>query len=416
MSARKARKVIGFADGKATLADDNGHVLTVKVESLVKVDLMALAKFLGIEFVGRPPMAFSPDHIREVIAKGEKKCIYGTFGAARSAVTTPTATVATRSGSLDAALAGLVERMVRETVAATPSPVDMVAVDGSIAKAIDGFRHEVTAMVDDMRPKVTHVTVAPRTEPVVLNGIQHREFGRVLQAVTRGVPMWLVGPAGSGKTTIAERVAEALGLQFRAVNCTSTMTEYALKGYMDAQGRYVQTDFRDMFANGGLFVLDEIDNANPNVLGALNSALANGYMAFADGLVKRHADFRVVACANTYGAGATAEYVGRNPIDAATVNRFVRWEIGYDDAVERDMLDGVGLDATLASVWLKAIVKSRENVAKYGLKVIVSPRATKYGAEVMLGGWSMEQAYEGTVLAGLKADQRAKVSEGVALV
>lgn len=271
-------------------------------------------------------------------------------------------------------------------------------------------------MVDDMRPKVTHVTVAPRTEPVVLNGIQHREFGRVLQAVTRGVPMWLVGPAGSGKTTIAERVAEALGLQFRAVNCTSTMTEYALKGYMDAQGRYVQTDFRDMFANGGLFVLDEIDNANPNVLGALNSALANGYMAFADGLVKRHPDFRVVACANTYGAGATAEYVGRNPIDAATVNRFVRWEIGYDDAVERDMLDGVGLDATLASVWLKAIVKSRENVAKYGLKVIVSPRATKYGAEVMLGGWSMEQAYEGTVLAGLKADQRAKVSEGVALV
>jgi hypothetical protein len=46
---------------------------------------------------------------------------------------------------------------------------------------------------------------------------------------------------------------------------------------------------------------------NPNILGILNSALSNGYMAFPDKQVARHKDFVAIATANTFGAGATMQ-------------------------------------------------------------------------------------------------------------
>ena len=66
----------------------------------------------------------------------------------------------------------------------------------------------------------------------------------------------------------------------------------------------------------------------------LNSALANGSCAFADGMVKRHEDFILIATANTFGNGANAQYVGRNQLDSATLDRFVTIEWGYDEELE----------------------------------------------------------------------------------
>jgi cobaltochelatase CobS len=225
-----------------------------------------------------------------------------------------------------------------------------------------------------------------------------------------------VGPAGTGKSTIGEQVAEALSLPFSAVNCTSTMTETALKGYNDANGNYVATEFRRIFEGGGVFVFDEVDNANPNVLGALNSALANGFMAFADRRVQKHADFVAIATGNTFGAGATMEYVGRNPIDGATIDRFAQLEVPIDEKVEDAMLASVGLDGAVAKQWVTAVRQARQNVADSGLKVIVSPRATLNGAKLLRSGaFSMQEVFTATVTKGAKPDQVSKISAGINL-
>src|SRR5699024_2303605 len=84
-------------------------------------------------------------------------------------------------------------------------------------------------------------------------------------------------------------------------------------------------------------LLDEIDAGNPNVLAALNSALANNYCAFPDGMVKRHDNFRVIAAANTFGSGANIVYAGRNPIDGATKDRFVFIDFDIDENMERQI-------------------------------------------------------------------------------
>lgn len=71
----------------------------------------------------------------------------------------------------------------------------------------------------------------------------------------------MVGPAGSGKTTIASQVAQALGLDFYCYGAISQAFEFL--GYYDANGKYVETDFYRAFKHGGLVLMDEMDASTP---------------------------------------------------------------------------------------------------------------------------------------------------------
>ncbi len=42
----------------------------------------------------------------------------------------------------------------------------------------------------------------------------------------------------------------------------------------------------------------------------------------------------IIAAANTWGMGATSEYVGRMRLDGATLDRFVPLYWGYDESLE----------------------------------------------------------------------------------
>jgi cobaltochelatase CobS len=204
-------------------------------------------------------------------------------------------------------------------------------------------------------------------------------------------------------------------LPFHAENLTAATTEYTLKGYRDGASNYVATPLRTLFENGGVYLLDEIDNANPNTLGVLNAALSNGFMAFPDGMVAKHENFVAVAAGNTYGNGADAQYVGRNPIDAATLDRFAFFTVGIDNMVEESMLAAYPLDSDTARVWLAAVRQARANVEKYGLRHIVSPRATGGGAALLCQGMPMTKVFAARILKGAKADQAAKIMESVVL-
>jgi hypothetical protein len=107
--------------------------------------------------------------------------------------------------------------------------------------------------------------------------------------------------------------------------------------------------------------------------------------------------------------------VGRNPIDAAFLDRFAMVAIDLDESLESSMLDAVGLDAETSRTWLTAVRTSRANVSRYGLRVIVSPRATIDGARLIKAGVDMQTAYKMRVLKGAKDEQVAKIRESVTL-
>lgn len=327
----------------------------------------------------------------------------------------------TTEGGLDGALRAIVEAVIGDFVPELPKDEIANTVNGAMQGYVtifNGVVEEVTSLKDviaTMQPKVTEVKL-PSGEVRKLDGVQHHNFNKVLLNLQCRVPTYLVGPAGTGKSTIAENASQALGLDFYSKSCSSQATESSLLGYMSATGQYVGTGFRTAFEFGGVYLLDEVDNGNANVLTVLNSALANTFMAFPDGMVKRHKDFVLVATANTFGHGATAEYVGRNPLDAAFLDRFASVVIGYDNDIEEAMLNAVGLEPTLSAKWLNIVRMARKNVENYGLRVVVSPRATVNGAKLLKGdAYTMKELVETVLLKGAKPEVADKVMMGVAL-
>ena len=233
------------------------------------------------------------------------------------------------------------------------------------------------------------VVVATKPHPV--GSKYHQIFDALRMAVAAKVNVFLVGPAGSGKTTVAKQVAHSLGLRFHFNGAIHS--EYKLTGFRDAQGRVHRTAFRNAFECGGVYLFDEIDASQPAALLAFNAALANGMFDFPDRNVQAHPNFRCIAAANTWGKGATMDYVGRNALDAATMDRFAMLEMRYDASLERRMAHLASNDyIDLAEAWLELVQKTRSLCHDHDLRHIVSPRATQQGLSLLVGGITAEGA------------------------
>lgn len=165
-------------------------------------------------------------------------------------------------------------------------------------------------------------------------------FANILKLVAAHENVYLYGPAGSGKNTIAEQIAEALGVEFYYQN--TLVTKFDVSGYKNAQGEYEETPFYKAWKNGGLFFADELDNSTAEAIIAINAALANGYYTFPNSgeKVAKHPDFYCIAAGNTNGQGATEEYCGRYQMDESSRDRFAFIEIDYNAKVEESICGG----------------------------------------------------------------------------
>lgn len=221
-------------------------------------------------------------------------------------------------------------------------------------------------------------------------------------------PVMLYGKPGVSKSYSAHQVANLMGLSFGLISLNPQTPESRLFGFIDASGRYHRTMFREAFENGGLYLIDEIDNASDALLTSLNSCLANGHGAFPDGLVNRHPDFVCVATANTPGRGGDANHSGRRQLDAATINRFAVVDWQNDDELEMRLARAT--NPKCGEVWLNWIRRVREYCGKHHPKVIVSPRSTMMGAKAILDSqFTLEQIADMTLFKGLDKDTKAKI-------
>ena len=230
--------------------------------------------------------------------------------------------------------------------------------------------------------------------------LAHKDFPKLLKAVSSGENVWLYGPAGTGKTTAAEQVAAVLGRTFHFNGALDS--EHKLLGFTDAQGRIVSRPFRKAWTEGGVYLFDEVDASLPQALLAFNAALANGIVDFPDGAVRKHPDFVCIAGANTIGQGATVEYNGRYKPDAAFVDRFamIRWDV--DETLERTLALGKIEDQALGAKWIDLVQKVRRKVASEGsVKHVVSPRASIGGCALLHAGFTWDEAIDARLRKGL---------------
>ncbi len=152
--------------------------------------------------------------------------------------------------------------------------------------------------------------------------------------------VFLAGPTGSGKTTLAAQVAEAMGTQFYFISCTAGMSEAHLLGRMLFNGDYASSDLVKAYEEGGVFLFDEIDAADNNTLLVINSALANNRLSVPNRKDKptaeRHPNFVCIVAGNSWGEGSI-EYQGRAPLDRAFLDRFAmsKLYVDYDADLEK---------------------------------------------------------------------------------
>ena len=239
------------------------------------------------------------------------------------------------------------------------------------------------------------------------DGVVHEKFEQIVKFVANNEPVFLTGPAGSGKNVLCQQVAKALGLNFYFSNAVTQ--EYKITGFTDAMGIFHESQFYKAFKNGGLFMFDEMDASIPEVLVILNAAIANRYFDFPApiGYVEAHPDFRVVAAGNTFGLGANYEYVGRNQLDMASLDRFAVVKVDYDRGIEMNVAQGNAELVDFADDIRKAAEKS-------GIRFIVSYRAIGRIAklEELLG---VEEALQTCLIKSLEKDDISALLSNVSV-
>jgi hypothetical protein len=278
-----------------------------------------------------------------------------------------------------------------------------------IKKTIDNYNVEnniaqtLQVEFDKVLEEYTKTINVPVSYNIYLNGNQiattkggfyHEKYPQILRQAQLDEPIMLIGPAGSGKNVAVAQVAESLGLKMYYTNNASN--EFKLTGFIDAGGNYRDTEFYKAFKNGGLFFLDEIDNSDPSALIVINSALANGYMAFPHETIDRHPDFHIIAAANTWGKGADLQYVGRNALDAATLDRFDNIFFDYDRKLEECLYPS---EEVLAFMW-----SFRDAVLKAKIPHVVSTRGIGKVYKKDINGLPVQDILTSNVIKNLSQD------------
>lgn len=242
---------------------------------------------------------------------------------------------------------------------------------------------------------------------------RHAALDNVLAAVAAGFRnILLVGPAGTGKTTLARQAADALQLSFSSISCSAGMSEGQLLGRLLPTGdagrfEYARSPLVERYECGGMFLMDEVDAADANTLLVLNSALANGHMdvpnRIAAPTAQRHGQFVLIAAGNTWGTGADRQYVGRNQLDAAFNSRFAAAviEVNYDVTLEAALADEDG--AKLLREF--HAVRTRVDAAK--LRRVWGTRELIGALRWLRAGKSVTQALR-TLTVGWTADEISK--------
>ncbi len=280
-----------------------------------------------------------------------------------------------------------------------------------LAKALAGFANahpqpqpapvmdeaRIIELIKEHQPKAREVVVKQFEKPEINVGIQHKMFDQLLHLASQRIPAYLVGPTGSGKTHAAEQLAKALELPYEAVSVGPMTSKVDLVGYKDGTGQFHDTGLIRCFRDGGVFLLDEADAGNAGVLTIINMATSNGQMSTPVGMIPKHENFVMIVGANTFGLGADRQYVGRNQLDEATLNRFFFVDWGYDESIEMQI---AGADDDASQALVSKIQEMRKHADENKMRVAISPRNSIYAVRLLKTGMPEDEIIKGLIFKG----------------
>lgn len=235
----------------------------------------------------------------------------------------------------------------------------------------------------------------PKVE-VPAGAVHHEQYETIRACLEANIPVYLAGPAGSGKNYTVEQICKELGWDFYFSN--SVQQEYKLTGFIDAGGKFHETEFYKACTseNECVFFLDEMDASIPEVLVLLNAAIANKYFEFPTGRIDlKHIHF--VAAGNTVGSGADEMYTGRMVLDQATLDRFAIIEFDYSIRIEMAISKN---NSDLVSF----VRQLRDEAKSKGIRATFSYRCITMVTKLEKAGMEISEILKIAVVKGLDKD------------
>ncbi|SOB59978.1 Cobalamin synthase [Pseudodesulfovibrio profundus] len=159
-------------------------------------------------------------------------------------------------------------------------------------------------------------------------------------------PLYVFGPAGSGKTSLIKQLAAKLNYPVFDITGHGRLEFPDMVGHLTVEDSNMSFQYGPLamaMKFGGLFLLNEIDLLDPATAAGLNGILDGDPLCIPENggeVIKPHPLFRFAATANTNGGtDETGLYQGTLRQNLAFMDRFWLCEIGYPSPkAERELL------------------------------------------------------------------------------
>lgn len=221
--------------------------------------------------------------------------------------------------------------------------------------------------------------------------------------------VWLAGPAGTGKTTLARQIAARLGREFFRINFTRDTEAVSLLGCTvpSKDGGVVWQDgplTKALRVHGAVILLDEVSVAGPGALAVLHSILEpGGSVTLENGeTVVLGADTIVLAADNTAGHGdSSGLYAGTGLMNRALMDRFgaivpVDWLPERKESLM--VASRAHCELSLASLIVKFAGVTRAKASSGEILAPIGPRRVIAFARALHAGIDRARAFEHRVL------------------
>jgi len=153
-----------------------------------------------------------------------------------------------------------------------------------------------------------------------------------------GDGFYIHGPTGCGKTSLIRQIAARLHWPVQDVTCHGRMELADLVGQhtlVNGSMQFMYGPLANAVKHGHILILNEIDLVDPSELAGLNGILEGSPLIIASNggeVITPHEKFRVVATANSNGAGdSSGLYQGVIRQNGAFMDRFSLLEATYPD-------------------------------------------------------------------------------------
>ncbi|MGD0923379.1 MAG: AAA family ATPase [Terriglobia bacterium] len=93
------------------------------------------------------------------------------------------------------------------------------------------LRKMVAETLGQLKPEVKEIVVKVADRPAItMEERVHEKFAEILDLAAQRMEILMIGPAGCGKSHLADQIAKALGLRFGSISCSAGMSEGQITG------------------------------------------------------------------------------------------------------------------------------------------------------------------------------------------